>query len=97
MTRDGRLGIGIIGAGRVGPVVGAALAGAGHAITGITSGSAMAVTAAWVRTPGAAAARYSASARASATAARTRARCSGLAGQRSGSCRVWRKRAVKSA
>lgn len=39
MTREGRLGIGIIGAGRVGPVVGAALAGAGHAITGITSGS----------------------------------------------------------
>lgn len=37
--RDGRLGVGIIGAGRVGPVVGAALAGAGHAITGITSGS----------------------------------------------------------
>ncbi|MFJ4044223.1 DUF2520 domain-containing protein [Microbacterium sp. NPDC089987] len=39
MTRDGRLGIGIIGAGRVGPIIGAALAGAGHAITGITSGS----------------------------------------------------------
>ncbi|WP_336646552.1 DUF2520 domain-containing protein [Microbacterium sp. USHLN186] len=39
MTRDGRLGVGILGAGRVGPVVGAALAGAGHAITGITSGS----------------------------------------------------------
>ncbi len=39
MIRNGRLGIGIIGAGRVGPVVGAALAGAGHAITGITSGS----------------------------------------------------------
>ncbi|MDT0116905.1 DUF2520 domain-containing protein [Microbacterium sp. PRF11] len=37
--RDGRLGVGIIGAGRVGPVVGAALAGAGHALTGITSGS----------------------------------------------------------
>ncbi|CAH0189970.1 DUF2520 domain-containing protein [Microbacterium foliorum] len=37
--RDGRLGVGIIGAGRVGPVIGAALAGAGHAITGITSGS----------------------------------------------------------
>lgn len=31
--------MGIIGAGRVGPVIGAALAGAGHAITGITSGS----------------------------------------------------------
>ncbi|WP_203137193.1 DUF2520 domain-containing protein [Microbacterium sp. JZ31] len=39
MRRDGRLGVGIIGAGRVGPVVGAALAGAGHALTGITSGS----------------------------------------------------------
>lgn len=39
MGRDGRLGVGIIGAGRVGPVIGAALAGAGHAITGITSGS----------------------------------------------------------
>lgn len=39
MPRDGRLGVGIIGAGRVGPVIGAALAGAGHAITGITSGS----------------------------------------------------------
>jgi len=38
-TRDGRLGVGIIGAGRVGPVIGAALAGAGHALTGITSGS----------------------------------------------------------
>lgn len=39
MNRDGRLGVGIIGAGRVGPVVGAALGGAGHAIIGITSGS----------------------------------------------------------
>jgi len=39
MKRAGRLGVGIIGAGRVGPVIGAALAGAGHAITGITSGS----------------------------------------------------------
>ncbi|MCR2813906.1 DUF2520 domain-containing protein [Microbacterium sp. zg.Y1090] len=34
-----RLGVGIIGAGRVGPVIGAALAGAGHALVGITSGS----------------------------------------------------------
>ncbi|MDR7233465.1 DUF2520 domain-containing protein [Agrococcus lahaulensis] len=33
--RPGRLGVGIIGAGRVGPVLGAALAGAGHAIVGI--------------------------------------------------------------
>ncbi|PCE16347.1 oxidoreductase [Microbacterium sp. SZ1] len=38
-NRDGRLGVGVIGAGRVGPVIGAALAGAGHAVTGITSGS----------------------------------------------------------
>ncbi len=35
--RDGRLGIGIIGAGRVGPVLGAALGGAGHAIVGIAT------------------------------------------------------------
>jgi predicted short-subunit dehydrogenase-like oxidoreductase (DUF2520 family) len=34
---SGRLGIGIIGAGRVGPVLGVALAGAGHAITGIAA------------------------------------------------------------
>ena len=39
VRRDGRLGVGIIGAGRVGPVIGAALGGAGHAIVGITSGS----------------------------------------------------------
>ncbi|MFT4234482.1 MAG: DUF2520 domain-containing protein [Microbacterium sp.] len=39
MERDGRLGVGVIGAGRVGPVVAAALAGAGHAVTGITHGS----------------------------------------------------------
>ncbi|WP_309065941.1 DUF2520 domain-containing protein [Microbacterium sp.] len=39
MAAPGRLGVGIIGAGKVGPVIGAALAGAGHAITGITSGS----------------------------------------------------------
>ena len=37
--RSGRLGIGIIGAGRVGPVLGAALAGAGHAIVGIAATS----------------------------------------------------------
>ncbi|MGV8886384.1 MAG: Rossmann-like and DUF2520 domain-containing protein [Microbacteriaceae bacterium] len=36
-SRSGRLGIGIIGAGRVGPVLGAALAGAGHAIVGISA------------------------------------------------------------
>lgn len=34
---SGRLGVGIIGAGRVGPVLGAALANAGHAIVGISS------------------------------------------------------------
>jgi len=39
MNRASRLGVGIIGAGRVGPVLGAALAGAGHALTGITPGS----------------------------------------------------------
>lgn len=33
--RAGRLGIGIIGGGHVGPVLGAALAGAGHAIIGV--------------------------------------------------------------
>ncbi|MGO1539367.1 MAG: Rossmann-like and DUF2520 domain-containing protein [Leucobacter sp.] len=35
--RAGRLGVGIVGAGRVGPVLGRALAGAGHAITGISA------------------------------------------------------------
>ncbi len=39
MTRDGRLGVGVIGAGRVGPVIAAALGGAGHALVGITHGS----------------------------------------------------------
>ena len=39
MNRDGRLGVGVIGAGRVGPVIGLALAGAGHAVVGITHGS----------------------------------------------------------
>ena len=38
--RSGRLGLGIVGAGRVGPVLGAALAGAGHAIVGISAVSA---------------------------------------------------------
>jgi predicted short-subunit dehydrogenase-like oxidoreductase (DUF2520 family) len=38
--RSGRLGVGIVGAGRVGPVLGAALAGAGHAIVGISAVSA---------------------------------------------------------
>lgn len=35
--RDGRLSIGIIGAGNVGPVLGVALAGAGHQIVGISA------------------------------------------------------------
>jgi len=35
--RDGRLGVGIIGAGHVGPVLGAALGGAGHAVVGISA------------------------------------------------------------
>ena len=39
MSHASRLGVGIVGAGRVGPVIGAALAGAGHALTGITAGS----------------------------------------------------------
>ncbi len=33
MNRAGRLGVGIIGAGRVGPIIGAALGGAGHALS----------------------------------------------------------------
>ncbi len=36
-ARDGRLGVGIVGAGRVGPVLGAALAAAGHAIVGVSA------------------------------------------------------------
>ena len=35
--RSGRLGVGIIGGGRVGPVIGAALGAAGHAIVGISA------------------------------------------------------------
>lgn len=38
-ARDGRLGVGVVGAGRVGPVIGAALRGAGHAMVGITAGA----------------------------------------------------------
>ncbi|WP_166874903.1 MULTISPECIES: Rossmann-like and DUF2520 domain-containing protein [unclassified Salinibacterium] len=38
--RAARLGVGIIGAGHVGPILGAALAGAGHALTGISAVSA---------------------------------------------------------
>ena len=36
-SRDGRLGIGVVGAGRVGAVLGAALGGAGHAIVGVAT------------------------------------------------------------
>ncbi|MBN9140581.1 MAG: DUF2520 domain-containing protein [Micrococcales bacterium] len=35
--RDGRLGIGVIGGGHVGPVLAAALGGAGHAIVGVAT------------------------------------------------------------
>ncbi len=35
--RDGRLGVGIVGAGRVGPVLGVALGGAGHALVGVSA------------------------------------------------------------
>jgi len=37
--RTGRLGVGIVGGGHVGPVLGAALAGAGHAIVGVATSS----------------------------------------------------------
>lgn len=36
-SRDGRLGIGVIGGGHVGPVLGAAWGGAGHAIVGVAT------------------------------------------------------------
>lgn len=36
-TSDGRLDVGIIGAGNVGPVIGRALAGAGHTISGVSA------------------------------------------------------------
>lgn len=39
-ARDGRLDVGIVGAGRVGPVVGAGLAGAGHRVVGVATTSA---------------------------------------------------------
>ncbi|MCU1475886.1 MAG: hypothetical protein JWQ64_579 [Subtercola sp.] len=51
--RSGRLGIGIIGAGRVGPVLGAALAGAGHAIVGVAAVSEASRERAEVMLPGA--------------------------------------------
>lgn len=37
MQKEGRLGIGIVGAGKVGPILALALAGAGHAITSISA------------------------------------------------------------
>jgi predicted short-subunit dehydrogenase-like oxidoreductase (DUF2520 family) len=37
MERSGRLGVGVIGAGRVGPVFGAALGAAGHGVVGISA------------------------------------------------------------
>ncbi|TXN30377.1 Rossmann-like and DUF2520 domain-containing protein [Lacisediminihabitans profunda] len=51
--RTGRLGVGIVGAGRVGPVLGAALAGAGHAIVGISAISEASRERAEVMLPGA--------------------------------------------
>ena len=51
--RSGRLGVGIIGAGRVGPVLGAALAGAGHAVVGISAVSAASRDRAEAMLPGA--------------------------------------------
>ncbi|MDR6866568.1 putative short-subunit dehydrogenase-like oxidoreductase (DUF2520 family) [Microbacterium resistens] len=39
MSRAGRLDVGVVGAGHVGPVLGAALAGVGHSLVGITPGS----------------------------------------------------------
>lgn len=36
-AQESRLGVGVVGAGRVGPVLARALAGAGHAITGISA------------------------------------------------------------
>lgn len=35
--QSGRLGVGVVGAGRVGPVLGAALAAAGHAVVGVSA------------------------------------------------------------
>jgi len=51
-VKPGRLGVGIIGAGRVGPVLGAALAGAGHAIIGIDASGDEAVERAEAVLPG---------------------------------------------
>ncbi|MEO8094297.1 MAG: DUF2520 domain-containing protein, partial [Pseudolysinimonas sp.] len=50
--RSGRLGVGIVGAGRVGPVIGAALGGAGHAVVGISAVSREALDRADAMLPG---------------------------------------------
>ncbi|ERG63996.1 hypothetical protein L332_05935 [Agrococcus pavilionensis RW1] len=52
VRRPGRLGVGIVGAGSVGPVLGAALAGAGHAIVGIVATGADAIDRAEALLPG---------------------------------------------
>ena len=36
-ARPGRLGVGVVGAGRVGAVLGSALAGAGHPVVGVSA------------------------------------------------------------
>lgn len=53
MRQSGRLGVGVVGAGRVGPVLGSALAGAGHAITGVSAVSAASIDRAGALLPGA--------------------------------------------
>ncbi len=50
--RSGRLGVGIVGAGKVGPVLGAALGAAGHSIVGISAVSADSKDRAEVMLPG---------------------------------------------
>lgn len=50
--QDGRLSVGIIGAGRVGPVIGAALAGAGHLIDSIAAVSPRSIEQATTLLPG---------------------------------------------
>lgn len=50
--KEGRLSVGIIGAGRVGPVIGAALAGAGHLIDSISAVSPQSVDRATALLPG---------------------------------------------
>lgn len=52
IERDGRLGIGVIGGGRVGPVLAAALGGAGHAIVGVATVSEASIERVEVLLPG---------------------------------------------